>query len=220
MRFEVKFTYPAHFDSQVMVWVKAHSQGFRTAYPPRRINNVYFDTLELSAFGENLAGISNRSKVRYRWYGDSLLPKAGTLEFKNKRAALGWKDNYRVEIDPYREGDRWRDFQRNLRRAIPVAARIPFDERGEPVLINRYSRRYFESYDRKIRITLDSEQEMFDQMRGSLPNITRRLNLPEVHVLELKCESGDRDLAVRALSDCPIRATRFSKYTIGSELRD
>ena len=44
MRFEVKFSYPTHFDSQVMVWVKAHSQGFRTAYPPRRINNVYFDT--------------------------------------------------------------------------------------------------------------------------------------------------------------------------------
>lgn len=219
MRFEVKFTYPAHFEPRVLVWVKTHFLGFRTAYPPRRINNVYFDTLELTAFDDNIAGISQRSKLRFRWYGDDLLPQAGTLEFKNKRATLGWKDNYRLAEPPYVAGDTWSSFHRRLRRVLPPAARIPFDHLGGPVLINRYSRRYFESHDRKIRITLDSDQEMLDQMCSPFPNVVRRINLPEVHILELKCESADFAIAVRALGDCPIRTTRFSKYTIGSELR-
>jgi VTC domain len=219
MRFEVKFTYPAHFDSQVLIWVKAHTQGFKTAYPPRRINNVYFDTMELSAFDENIAGISQRSKARYRWYGDEPLPQPGTLEFKNKRAALGWKDNYRLLESPYVDGDTWHRFHRRLRQSIPAEARVSFDQLGGPVLINRYSRRYFESYDRKIRVTLDSHQEMLDQLRSPFPNVRRRINLPEVNILELKCESVDFDLAVQTLEDCPIRTTRFSKYTIGSELR-
>ena len=220
MRFEVKSSYPPFFDSQVLAWVKAHRMGFRTAYPPRRINNVYFDTIDLRALDDNIAGISQRCKARYRWYGHEELPKPGTLEFKNKHTALGWKDSFRVETQPYLPGDNWRAFQRRLRRAVPIQARVMFDDHGEATLINRYNRRYFVSRDGKIRITLDADQVMFDQMRSLRPNLTRRINLPEVNILEVKCESVDRDLVVRTLADCPLRIARFSKYTAGSELRE
>ena len=105
MRFEIKSSYPPYFDSQVLAWVKSHVMGFRTAFPPRRVNNVYFDTLDLLALDENIAGISQRCKVRYRWYGHHQLPEAGALEFKNKHTALGWKDNFRLDESPYAAGD-------------------------------------------------------------------------------------------------------------------
>lgn len=220
MRFEIKSSYPPYFDSQLLAWVKSHAMGFRVAYPARRVNNVYFDTIDLRALQENIAGISERCKVRYRWYGHDELPGPGTLEFKNKRTALGWKDNFRIEESPYASGDNWRAFQRKLRHALPPAARVMFDEHGEVALINKYDRRYFESRDGRVRITLDSNQTMFDQMRSARPNITRRFNLPGVNILEVKCEDTDHEAAVRALADCPVRIARFSKYTAGSGLRD
>jgi len=220
MRFEIKSSYPPYFDSQLLAWIKSHTMGFRTAFPPRRVNNVYFDTLDLRALDDNIAGISQRCKVRYRWYGHNELPDQGTLEFKNKHTTLGWKDNFRVDASPYVAGDTWRAFQRKLRRALPPEARVMLDEHGEVTLINRYDRRYFESHDRKLRITLDSNQSMYDQMRSPRPNITRRINLPDVNILELKCEDLDRRALVRALADCPVRIARFSKYSAGSALRD
>ncbi len=220
MRFEIKSSYPPYFDSQLLAWIKSHAMGFRTAFPPRRVNNVYFDTLDLRAVEENIAGISQRCKVRYRWYGQHELPQPGTLEFKNKHTALGWKDNFRVDESLYATGDSWQAFQRKLRRALPPGARVMLDDHGEVALINRYDRRYFESHNRKLRITLDSNQSMYDQMRSSRPNITRRMNLPGVNILELKCEAVHRNAAVRALADCPVRMARFSMYTAGSELRD
>lgn len=220
MRFEIKSSYPPFFDSQVLAWIKAHAMAFRTMYPPRRVNNVYFDTMDLRALDDNVAGISQRCKVRYRWYGHGALPEPGTLEFKNKHTALGWKDSFPLDESPYVAGDTWRTFQRRLRRALPARARVMFDDQGEVALINRYDRRYFESRDGKIRVTLDSNQVMYDQMRGARPNITRRINLPDVNVLELKCGAIDRRAAVSTLADCPVRIARFSKYTAGSELRD
>ena len=77
-----------------------------------------------------------------------------------------------------------------------------------------------DTYPRRLRVTLDSDQVMFDQTQTQTPNVTRRTNLPDVHILELKCDSRDKVLATKALADCPVRASRFSKYTVGIELLD
>lgn len=220
MRFEIKSSYPREMDPAVVAWVRAHRLAFRVPYPDRRINNVYLDTYDLRAFAENVAGISSRSKARFRWYGPEDLPRPGTLEFKNKLAALGWKDNFKITSNPHAPGGTWRDFQRTLRRSLPAADRIRFDACGQPTLINRYTRRYFVSRDGRVRITLDAEQVMYDQLRSPFPNVTRRTNLPEVHVLEVKCEEDDHRALWDTLSDCPVRISRFSKYSAGTELRD
>jgi len=219
MRFEIKFAYPPHFEGEVRNWLLSHSCVFSQAYPVRRVQNVYFDTFDLQAFGENLAGISRRSKVRFRWYGeDSLLP-AGTLEIKNKHSQLGWKDSCRIETAPFQAGDSWRDVRRKIRSALPRDMRLVFDEHPQATLVNRYTRSYLESRDQLLRVTLDSEQEMFDQTCSQFPNVSRRTNIPDVHVLELKCDARHKQLATQALGTCPVRGSRFSKYTVGIELR-
>lgn len=219
MRFEIKFAYPPHFDDQVRQWLKTHASIFSEAYPVRRVQNVYFDTFDLLAFDENLAGISRRSKVRFRWYGEDALPPAGTLEIKNKHNSLGWKDSCRIETAPYCPGDSWRDVHRKIRSALTPDLRPIFDEHPQATLINRYTRSYFVSRDGFLRVTLDSDQVMFDQTSSRSPNVTRQTSLPDVHVLELKCDAEHQRLATRALGSCPVRGSRFSKYTVGIENR-
>lgn len=219
MRYEIKFVYSPHLKDRVLVWLHAHIEAFYSHYPTRRVNNVYFDTSDLQAFSENLAGISRRCKVRLRWYGDSLLPCPGTLEFKNKHSSLGWKDKFEIVRPPFTAGDSWRAVHRGLRGQLPPNARPVFDEHDQAALINSYERRYFESRNGRLRITVDSDLVMFDQTRSRGPNVTRRINMPDVHVLELKCESLDRKMAAKLLATCPVRVSRFSKYTVGMGLR-
>ena len=70
LRHEVKFAaYAIEYES-LCHWLRMHPSGFVKSYPDRQVNNVYFDSWDYRAFAENLAGISQRSKVRYRWYGN------------------------------------------------------------------------------------------------------------------------------------------------------
>lgn len=64
LRHEIKFVASANERHSVIQWVRNHWAGFVQPYPPRRINNVYFDSYELSAYHENISGASQRSKVR------------------------------------------------------------------------------------------------------------------------------------------------------------
>ena len=219
MRFEIKFAYAPQYDGQVRDWLMHHECAFSEAYPTRRVQNVYFDTFDLESFGENLAGVGRRSKVRYRWYGEEGLLPAGTLEIKNKHSQLGWKDSHRIATPPFQDGDSWKAIHRKIRASIPRAMRLIFDDHPQAALVNRYTRSYFESNDGLIRVTLDSDQEMFDQTASRCPNITRKTNIPDVHILELKCAAEHKRLATRALGSCPVRASRFSKYTVGVESR-
>ena len=84
-----------------------------------------------------------------------------------------------------------------------------------PVLINRYERKYLVSKDRKVRVTLDSNLNIYDQSRKSFPNYSSKSNLPEVMVLEIKFSKELRNHVVHMFGDIPLRASRFSKYVSG-----
>ena len=43
---------------------------FTNQYPQRKVNSIYFDDLNFSAIRENLDGVSNKKKIRVRWYGE------------------------------------------------------------------------------------------------------------------------------------------------------
>ena len=62
-RFEIKFVADATRYHELERWIRLNPAGFHTSYPPRQVNNVYFDTPDLYAYAENLSGASARSKV-------------------------------------------------------------------------------------------------------------------------------------------------------------
>jgi SPX domain protein involved in polyphosphate accumulation len=213
-RHEVKFTTQPDRYHDVAQWVRLHPAGFHSTYPPRRVNNIYFDDFRLVAYHENLVGESARSKVRLRWYGETLQPEFGVLEVKRKRNLAGWKLSYGTgPIDL--EKDTWRVIRRKLRATLSGQGRLWLDANPQPVLINRYEREYFVSRDDRIRVTLDSQQRVYDQRFGERPNVTRRANLPETVVVEFKFDRADFQLGSRAIQGLPVRASRNSKYVIG-----
>jgi hypothetical protein len=213
-RHEVKFAAPETVYADLRGWVHVHSAGFHSPYPPRQVNNVYFDNPELFAYEENLVGASWRSKLRMRWYGDTFRPESTTIEVKRRRNLVGWKLSFpggAVDL----ESETWLEIRRKLRAKLPAAARIWLDANPQPVLSNRYAREYFESRDGRVRVTLDREQCVLDQRFKARPNLTAKANLPATMIVEFKFAQKDRALASQAIQGLPIRVSKNSKYVIG-----
>ena len=212
-RGEVKFVAPEMEYRHVLEWVRLNRAGFRQPYPARWVNSAYFDTYDLHAYHENLAGVSRRTKVRYRWYGDLAPIGAGHLEIKTKRDRSGGKLLHRVERPP--AGDTWRATIQGLIAQLPPAGALWLHLNPQPVIVNRYRREYFVSADGKVRATVDTEGAVFDQRYGNRPQLVEPANLPRTVVLEIKFAPEHRDLAADLLSDVPIRVGRNSKFAIG-----
>ena len=214
-RYEIKFTASEVHRARVEQWLRTHRAGFRTAFPARWVNNIYFDSFDYGAFSENLAGVSARTKIRYRWYGELLSTRPGAIELKCKRNLFGWKRVYRLEEYLCLTSKPWREIYTALRERIPEELRCHLDAHPQVVLINRYRRRYFVSGDGRIRATVDWKQMVWDQRFNRFPNLDRPANMPRSMVLEIKCDRGERELASRIVQSLPIRVGRHSKYVVG-----
>lgn len=213
-RYEVKFVADATRYHELERWILLNPAGFRMSYPPRRVNNVYFDTPDLHAYAENLSGASARSKVRLRWYGETDQPQATTLEVKRRRNRLGWKICFPGGTMDF-SARPWSEIQRALRRRLPPGGQIWLDAFPQPILINRYHRQYFESPAGRLRATLDWRQTVLDQRLKPRPNLRLYSNIPDTLVLEIKFHRGDHALGSAATQGTPIRVSRNSKYMIG-----
>lgn len=211
-RHEVKFAAYMVDYSALRHWLHMHPAGFVTPFAERQVNNLYFDTWDYRAYAENLAGVSRRSKVRYRWYGCVEGPAAGALEVKQKRNHFGFKQRFAVEQAPYAPGDTWAQIRASMREQLAAGGRLWLDQNPLNVMLNRYQREYFVTADGKIRATIDTRQRIFDQRSGNVPNFSRLAITQDTLVVEFKFAREDRQLAVKLLADVPLRAGRHSKY--------
>ncbi len=214
VRLEIKFAAHESQEDVLREWLNLHSAGFYCPYPERWVNNVYFDTYECFAYSENLSGASSRTKVRYRWYGQHDYPKKGMLEIKCKRNYFGWKLRFYAKTDPSSNTSSWKEIQQNLKQQLEPEAKHWMDSNPQPVMINRYFRKYYVSRDNKVRATIDTKQRVFDQRYKRQPNVTNTSNLPQSLVLEIKFDRNDREIASRIVQGLPVRISRNSKYMI------
>ena len=214
-RYEIKFIAGSFEYHRVLNWLRQHHSCLQTEYPDRKVNNVYFDSLTHHSFCENIIGSSSKSKVRLRWYGASKNPVNSSLEIKCKRNQLNWKLIYKIQGELGAEGWNWRRISSEIRRQLPLNAKMWLEMSPQPVLINRYVRKYFLSKDKKVRVTLDRDLDVYDQSRKSFPNYSLKSNLPKVLVLEVKFPKELRDHVVQTFGDIPLRGSRFSKYVSG-----
>lgn len=214
-RFERKFLTDQLSFKAIEQLVKLHPSCFREIYHTRKVNNIYFDTPGLKFFADNTAGMSSRKKVRIRWYGDELDSiKKPVLEFKIKEGLVGRKTSYLLP-----------DF--NLTETVPSkffsnlfrSSDLPVDVLEgllilEPVLLNTYERKYFQSFDKNFRFTIDHKMDFYDfksRQRGHMhcyPDLNNR-------VLELKYSKEIDELGSVITNQLPIRMTKNSKYVSG-----
>jgi hypothetical protein len=197
-------------------WLRLHPEGFRAAHPPRTVNNLYLDTADLRCFNDNLMGVSDRLKIRLRWYGqpDITLINNPTLELKIKKNMLGDKRRQKLACTM----DLSRPFVEILKliRSQAGAPWQPWLQAAvQPTIINHYHREYYVSPDGAIRATLDYGLKTYNQRLSSRPNLHRAMPANDTLLIEVKAKPQDHERLQRAMGFFPIQRGRNSKYVNG-----
>ncbi|MGC9468127.1 MAG: polyphosphate polymerase domain-containing protein [Anaerolineae bacterium] len=217
-RYEYKIPCNPVYLPEVEAWIRLHPVHWRVSYPPRQVNNIYFDSPDLESLNANLSGVGRREKLRLRWYGpDHTRITDAHLELKCKEGHVGWKEitSFDGTLDLACAG--WSGVMRVLRAGVEPRARHWLAQRPMPALINHYHRAYYETPDGSIRLTLDTQLGAFDQRFSRQANLERRVPRSEMLIIEIKTPVDDA--AAHRLSNLlatlPVRINRFSKYLYG-----
>ncbi|MFT4664399.1 MAG: SPX domain protein involved in polyphosphate accumulation [Polaribacter sp.] len=208
MRYERKYRLEITHLSVVEQIVKNHPASFTKAFPDRKVNNIYFDTPSLNCYQDNQMGVSQRKKFRVRWYGDAeSTVENPTLEVKIRDNALGYKEVHEL---PSFDLDHLYPLTRNVNSQFGNLMKL------QPVLYNSYERSYYESFNHKVRLTIDREMKFRSACVSPLSNQTV-MEDPAV-VVEIKYASNLETWATDMMQYIPFRMTKNSKYVNGIDI--
>lgn len=214
-RYERKYVYENAFAHAVEREVRHSRYVFHTAYPPRWVNNLYLDTKSLTSFFANVNGIDERIKCRIRWYGDfEIANTEATLEFKVKKGLIGTKLSYPLKSFSPKQGLTLLDLEDCFKQS-----ELPDEIRNyllfvEPVVVNRYHRQYFLSFDRKFRLTIDKDVEFSNLIHLSTNSFSAMQRLPQI-IVELKYDRSVATEAKPVFEEFHSRLSKSSKYVSG-----
>lgn len=215
MRYEIK-TIVAESDlPRVRSELLLLPAALRRLHPDRIVQSIYFDTPDNDAVESNLAGISVRSKLRWRWYGAAVDAAAGRLEKKQRVNGVGTKQVHAIDRPLTIRGVDRRRFTTELEARLPAAARAELT-RLEPVQWIRYHRAYLGSADGDLRVTLDSRLTAFDQRISPVLQCDAATPLPRIGIIEVKADADHRAAAEDFVQGMGWRSGRCSKFVIAS----
>ncbi len=216
-RYEIKLPLEHANLTSVRMWLRLHPANFSPHFPQRRVNSIYFDSPDLFSVDENLAGQSERRKLRLRWYGNIDQVTRGNWEIKCKERNLGWKITRPMGSCLRLSTMSWREVLAVLRADTGDTVGMHLSYSSCPTLINSYERLYYLSWDMSIRATVDFNQSVYDQRLSRAPNLTRRLPYPDRDsiVLEFKAPQASHDQLSEIVQHLPVRVTKNSKYVNG-----
>lgn len=192
-RYERKLYFPDCLPEELEKFIKTNPYGFTERYEERIVNSIYYETESLDSYFDNENGHGNRAKFRTRWYGKESLPNSNAVhELKVKNSLTGFK--IRENIGSTSE---------YMEHLIKIT---------KPILKVRYLRKYFESFDEKIRVTIDREITY----QGLQNYASRKDPVAENGcVIEVKYDPKDDDLVSKILSGLNHRVEKFSKFARG-----
>jgi len=193
-RYERKLYFPDKDVKSLEQIIKTNPYGFKEVYYERQVNSIYYDTISLDNFWDNENGHENRAKLRIRWYGEEPEPnKDALIEIKTKKGAVGSKIREKYNSD------------------LPQYVKEMF-KTTEPVLKVSYKRRYFESFDKKIRMTVDHDISYFGLLKTS--TITQPYS-EKGGVIEIKYDISEDSTVSKITQKFDHRLEKFSKYARG-----
>jgi len=215
LRYERKFVIEGASLPQIENVVRLNKGLFFQEFAPRKINNIYFDSPSRELYRQNVDGLSTRTKVRVRWYGETIgKVSKPVLELKRKHGLLGAKDSVPLPsftLDQHFNAQSARDLLRSTDKTIPFRDEL---DCMEPAMINYYSRKYFRSADKKVRVTLDFNLG-FVKFHHHWNEFLVNLRAPPFIVLEVKYPDEANHIAAQLASHMPFRMTKMSKYVFG-----
>lgn len=197
--------------SDAIQWVYNFAKA-RECHQKRKVNSLYFDDVNFSSVGDNLAGVSLREKMRLRWYGRENV-NSPTFEVKLRNGRLGYKKLFPIDSLSGKLLDmKIKDITRECEKEL-IKQKIILDKHLVSTLQVSYDREYYEIIN-GIRITIDQNI----QFHGILPSkkLNKTLFTPYPYkVMEIKFSPEMKEDIRRLLKPLHITSTRHSKYLIG-----
>lgn len=200
--------------------VRRHPVMFSKPFPPRYVNNIYFDTAEFKSYSDNIIGAMQRKKYRIRWYGDQFgLIEKPVLEIKIKEGLAGAKKYFPLAPFTLDKG-----FSEKSIRLLIDQSEMPLMIKETlryfvPTLLNQYLRIYYLSADRKFRLTLDSKLT-YTRIAKYQNHFMRRIIDNRKVIMELKYDIEYDTEFSRISNFFPFRMTKNSKYVDGIDSLD
>jgi len=176
--------------------------GFTKQYPDRAISSIYLDTANYDFAKDNINGVSERKKIRFRWYNDDL--DKIYIEVKNKKNFNVWKNVEKINLKT-NEKNLIENLKNNF---FNIKFKNSNNFNYKFVLKTNYKRSYWFSNNNKIRATID-----IDINASSINNFSKPIYLGDT-VLEFKFnpiyERYFRDFFLNKLNH--LRSQKYSKY--------
>ena len=217
-RYERKFLIDELDKYEVEEVIKQNPFMFSKIFYERIVNNIYLDSIDLNSYYDNLIGISQRFKIRIRWYGKlgGLIQKP-VLEIKIKNNDLGAKLSFPLN-----------SFKIDKNLSMGVLIKEVISKSNLPqwlvehikslkfALLNRYKRRYFMTVNKKYRVTLDFDLEFY-RIHPINNLFVEQIKHEDYVILELKYGKNWDSDAEKITNFFPFRLTKNSKYVCGIE---
>jgi hypothetical protein len=211
-RYEIKFVLDNSKLSEVMMWLYNYTFA-KEIYKKRTVNNLYIDDIYYTSAKDNLAGISDRKKMRLRWYGQDNITNQLFFEIKKKIGRIGYKKVY--PINSLKKNTMDLNIKNILIQCNKELEKnnLYFDEYLTPTLYTSYDREYYSDTD-GIRITIDKNIHFYR------PLIYKKLN--EIittpysnQIMEIKFEPNLKKRVSELIKYLNITPNRHSKYLVG-----
>ena len=225
MRQEKKYTFSITNLSDVKKSVEDSNYSVSKSYENRYVNSLYLDSFDYLNYEENLGGISNRSKARLRWYSKKPFTKITKdtdvyFEIKTRTNLFGSKLIHKINFPDYTFS-----YDQNLminysRKILPLKFLPYIDHCSILSLGVSYEREYYETYSKKLRITIDKKIKFLKPNNFKVFNFkqTETYSL-DYGVLELKFpKNAYNEISNVPLDFVEITSGRHSKYSVGINL--
>ena len=179
---------------------------FRTNFPDRTVNSIYFDDFNNSCVSENLEGVNEKTKFRLRWYGkNNHILKNPKLEFKVKKNFMNYKiinDLKILDNLDLRKTQNVNFITKTVNSIYKIKTLIP-------VSTTHYDRSYFLSSNNLVRSTLDKQLKVSKFNNDFFIPIFKKFNKI---ILELKYEKKYDEYVRKNINDISSRYSKNSKY--------
>ena len=176
--------------------------GFTKQHPDRTISSIYLDTINYDFAKDNINGINERKKIRFRWY-DNNLDKI-FIEIKNKQNFCVWKNIEKINLKT-EESKLIQNLRDNL---VNIKFKYNNNFNYKFILKTNYRRSYWISNNKQIRATIDTNLNA-----SSINNFFNKVHMNDT-VLEFKFspinEQFFRDFFLNKISH--LRSHKYSKY--------
>ena len=203
-RFERKWIFKSNNSLALINALIRSNLFFRTQYPARNVNSVYFDTYNYSSIRQNLDGVSNKKKIRVRWYGNNYIITNPVLEIKSKKGFETKKESSSIkELDNVKLSD-LDIIKEKLNKKLSSKKII------NPILTTHYEREYFVSLNRKIRATVDYNLKSIFLNNSTQIDIVK--NFKNICILEFKYSTSFDKYVRENLKDITLRLSKNSKF--------